>query len=75
MFVDILIAFPLWRNPTQPTLVGFKHLMIGWGKLSEKRTSQTSALSLFLVPNAADCMVPVALVEFARRGLFEGGIF
>lgn len=33
-------SVPLRRNPTQPTPVEFKHLMIGWRKLSEKRTAQ-----------------------------------
>lgn len=73
MFVDILIAYPS-RNTTQPTPVEFKHLMIGWRKLSERRTAHSVALSFYLVLQAVTCMVVLALVRWHRSGLFEGGI-
>lgn len=62
-------------NTTQPTPVGLKHLMTGWGKLSEKRTAHSVALSLYLVPKAATSKKLVAPVLRVRRSLFEGGIF
>ncbi|CAH4029505.1 unnamed protein product [Pieris brassicae] len=80
MFVDILIAFPLRRNPTQPTPVEHKHLMISWRKLSEKRTAQCIAVPLCLVRNYAGCMGYLALVRSAGGAYlkverFEGAAY
>lgn len=75
MFVDILIALPLRSNPTQPTRDGFKHLMIGWRKLSANGTAQCVAVSLFLVRIYAASMGPAALLSPLGSGLFKGGTF
>lgn len=66
-------SVPLRRNPTQPTPVEFKHLMIGWGKLSEKRTAQSVAVSFHLVRAAATCMGFLALESREGRGPILGG--
>lgn len=60
-------------NPTQPPRDGFKHLMIGWRKLSAKGTAQCVAVSLFLVRIYAARMGRVAPPSPLGSGSFEGG--